>query len=94
MRGFHVTPFEASEQPAFNAARLRSNYANLNLANCLGDFAGRLSHNPTRGAGSVSHANIVRNAMPLMTPAKVRSRLPLRFGICISSTLFQICSVL
>ena len=29
---------------AFNAARLRSNYANLNLANCLGDLAGRLSH--------------------------------------------------
>ena len=50
--------------------------------------------NPTCGAGSVSHASIVRNAMPLMMPAKVRSRLPLRFEICISSTLFQICSVL
>jgi regulation of enolase protein 1 (concanavalin A-like superfamily) len=28
-----------------NAARLRTNYSNLNLANCLGDFAGKLSHN-------------------------------------------------
>jgi regulation of enolase protein 1 (concanavalin A-like superfamily) len=29
---------------ARNAAHLRTNYANLNAANCLGDFAGRLSH--------------------------------------------------
>jgi hypothetical protein len=43
--------------------------------------------------GLSPHANIVRNAMPLMTPATVRSRLPLRFGNCISSTLFQTCSV-
>ena len=28
-----------------NAAHLRSNYSNLNLANCVGDFAGKLSHN-------------------------------------------------
>ncbi len=28
-----------------NAARLRTNYSNLNLLNCVGDFAGRLSHN-------------------------------------------------
>lgn len=29
---------------AFNAAHLRSTHADLNPANCLGDFAGRLSH--------------------------------------------------
>ncbi|HWI58410.1 MAG TPA: CotH kinase family protein, partial [Bacillota bacterium] len=29
---------------ARNAARLRTNYANLNLTNCLGDFSGKLSH--------------------------------------------------
>jgi hypothetical protein len=28
-----------------NAARLRTNYSNLNLNNCVGDFAGKLSHN-------------------------------------------------
>ena len=28
-----------------NAARLRTNYSNLNLVNCMGDFAGKLSHN-------------------------------------------------
>ena len=28
---------------ARNAARLRTNYANLNLVNCLGDFSGKLS---------------------------------------------------
>src|SRR5439155_26613642 len=30
---------------ARNAAHLRSNYVNLNLTNCLGDFSGKLSHN-------------------------------------------------
>jgi hypothetical protein len=30
---------------ARNAAHLRTNYANLNLNNCLGDFSGKLSHN-------------------------------------------------
>ncbi|HLH55778.1 MAG TPA: lamin tail domain-containing protein, partial [Verrucomicrobiae bacterium] len=30
---------------ARNAVHLRSNYPNLNTANCVGDFAGRLSHN-------------------------------------------------
>jgi hypothetical protein len=30
---------------AGNAAHLRTNYANLNLNNCLGDFSGKLSHN-------------------------------------------------
>ena len=30
---------------ARNAARLRTNYPNLNPANCLGDYAGKLSHN-------------------------------------------------
>jgi len=30
---------------ARNAARLRTNYPNLNLANCLGDYTGKLSHN-------------------------------------------------
>jgi hypothetical protein len=30
---------------ARNAARLRSNYPNLNLTNCLGNFSGKLSHN-------------------------------------------------
>jgi hypothetical protein len=33
-----------------NAARLRTNYSNLNPINCLGDFAGRLSHNGERVA--------------------------------------------
>ena len=28
-----------------NAARLRANYPNLNLVNCVGDYAGKLSHN-------------------------------------------------
>src|SRR5579859_668325 len=28
-----------------NAAHLRTNYSNLNLTNCLGDFTGKLSHN-------------------------------------------------
>src|SRR4029077_4053383 len=28
-----------------NAAHLRTNYSNLNLVNCVGDFAGKLSHN-------------------------------------------------
>ena len=28
-----------------NAGRLRTNYSNLNLVNCEGDFAGKLSHN-------------------------------------------------
>src|SRR4029077_18543429 len=28
-----------------NAGRLRTNYSNLDLVNCLGDFAGKLSHN-------------------------------------------------
>ncbi len=30
---------------AHNAAHLEANYANLNAANCLGDFGGKLSHN-------------------------------------------------
>ncbi|HVV73932.1 MAG TPA: lamin tail domain-containing protein, partial [Verrucomicrobiae bacterium] len=30
---------------ARNAAHLRTNYANLTVANCLGDYAGKLSHN-------------------------------------------------
>jgi len=30
---------------ARNAARLRSNYLNLNLTNCLGNYNGKLSHN-------------------------------------------------
>jgi hypothetical protein len=33
---------------ARNAGRLRTNYANLNLANCVGDFSGRLSHSGER----------------------------------------------
>jgi hypothetical protein len=30
---------------ARNATRLRTSYSSLNLANCVGDFAGKLSHN-------------------------------------------------
>ncbi|HEU5124804.1 MAG TPA: lamin tail domain-containing protein [Verrucomicrobiae bacterium] len=33
---------------ARSATRLRSNYSNLNAANCLGDFSGRLSHGGER----------------------------------------------
>ncbi|HEY5911572.1 MAG TPA: lamin tail domain-containing protein [Verrucomicrobiae bacterium] len=33
---------------ARNATRLRTNYANLNPNNCLGDFTGRLAHNGER----------------------------------------------
>lgn len=33
---------------ARNAAHLRTNYSNLNVNNCLGDFTGRLAHNGER----------------------------------------------
>jgi hypothetical protein len=63
---------------ARNAARLRTNYANLNLSNCLGDFSGKLSHNGERLAltmpdtivstkGGVSVTNTIHIAVDEVT---------------------------
>jgi hypothetical protein len=50
-----------------NAGRLRTNYANLNLANCLGDFSGKLSHGGERVALAMPEFNLVTNGNQVST---------------------------
>src|SRR6185436_8985346 len=52
---------------AKNAARLRTNYANLNAANCLGDFSGRLSHGGERLALAKPDYNVLTNGTQIIT---------------------------
>ncbi len=44
---------------ARSAAHLRTNYPNLDLSNCLGDFGGKLSHGGERVALAFPHTSIV-----------------------------------
>lgn len=46
---------------AANAAHLRSNYANLGTANCIGDWQGKLGHSGDRIAFGLPHTSIVTN---------------------------------
>jgi hypothetical protein len=54
---------------AKNADRLRANYANLNLTNCLGDFSGKLSHNGERVALAMPHYSLATNGPLVVTNA-------------------------
>jgi len=52
---------------ARNAARLRTNYANLTVANCLGDFNGKLSHKGERLTLEMPHYDLVTNGTQVTT---------------------------
>lgn len=52
---------------ARDAARLRTNYTQLNLANCFGDFSGKLSHGGGRIALAMPHVDVVTNDTALVT---------------------------
>lgn len=54
---------------AKNAARLRGNYPNLNLANCVGNFSGRLSHGGERVALAFPHYSTTTNGTQVVTTA-------------------------
>ncbi len=50
-----------------NATRLRSNYSNLGMASCLGDFGGTLSHNGERVALAMPHYDCVTNGNQIVS---------------------------
>ena len=52
---------------ARNAQRLRANYTQLNAANALGNFSGRLAHNGERLALAAPHSLVVTNATGAVT---------------------------
>ena len=52
---------------AKNAARLRMNYPQLNAANCVGDFGGKLSHSGERLALAMPHYDVTTNGTLLVT---------------------------
>jgi hypothetical protein len=54
---------------ARNAVRLRANYTNLNLSNCLGDFTGKLSHSGERLALAMPHYTFTTNGLLVVTNA-------------------------
>ncbi|MGA2862971.1 MAG: lamin tail domain-containing protein [Verrucomicrobiota bacterium] len=56
---------------ARNAARLRPNYPNLNLTNCLGDFAGKLSHNGEHLALTMPDTITSTNSQGLLTTTPI-----------------------
>lgn len=52
---------------ARNASLLRSNYANLNLSNCLGDFSGKLSHNGEHLSLKMPDTTMTTNSQGIVT---------------------------
>lgn len=57
---------------ARNASLLRSNYAQLNLTNCLGDFSGRLAHSGERIVLTMPDVILSTNELGVVTTNKVQ----------------------